>query len=290
MTTLTAAAVLDLALGAGFNRAEADTMTVIAHYESGWDPANVGDQTLSRYGSIGLWQIFTGAHTPSEFGLGNSGWNRPLIAELANPTTNAKAARVVYREQGFTAWSTYNNYHGDAAWDKLLKQIQAIKAVGGIAPAPPVAKLTRGYLASKGNTNPHAAKSIEFIKSQSGLPHWKNLCASLVRNSYGISIDNWGAHTRTAAVAFWMVPPNLVHTWYTAPIGCPVYWTGGSTGAGHVAVADGKGNVYTNDFGPTGYIGDGRVRLVPQASISHHDTKLVCQGWGETFLGVRVYN
>lgn len=292
MTALTAAAVLELALGAGFSRADADVMTVIAHFESGCDPNNIGDQTLSRYGSRGLWQVFTGAWTPADFGLGHSGWNKPLVAELAAPATNARAARVVFKAQGFSAWSTYNSFHGDAAWQKLLAQVQAIKAVGGTNPPSRVAKPTKDYLARKGNTNPHAAKAIEFAKAEVAHQRfsWKRRCASLVRHEYGLPMTAWGDAATNAASAFHLVPSKFVHTWYTAPAGCPVYWTGGSSGAGHVALADGHGNVYSNDFGPDGYIGDGRVRLVPQAAISAHDKALKFVGWGEFYLGVRVYN
>jgi hypothetical protein len=289
MTTLTAADVLELALGAGFSRADADVMTVISHYESAWNPADNGDLTLSRYGSVGLWQIFTGAHTPSEFGLGSSGWNKPLVAELFVPATNAHAARVVFGEQGFTAWSTYNSYHATAEWAALLKQVQAIKATGA-APAP-APKVSRDALASKGNTNAHAAAAIEYAKAEVAKPllSWKGLCASFVRNAYTVNISAWGSVKRTAAEAAALVPHAQLHGWYTAPMGCPVYWTGGSTGAGHVALADGKGNVYSTDFGPNGYIGDGKVRLIPQTAVSAHDKSLKCVGWGESFLGVRVY-
>lgn len=290
MSALTAADVLELALAAGFSRAEADVMTVIAHAESGWNPANVGDRTLSRYGSIGLWQIFTGAHTPSEFGLGSSGWNAPRVAALAVPATNAHAARVVFKEQGFSAWSTYNDQHTSSAWAALLKQVSAIKATG--AAPKPAPKPSRDALASKGNTNAHAAKAVEFAKAEmaSAVLSWRGLCASFVRNAYGIDISKWGSVKRTAAEAWDLAGSKAQHGWYTAPMGCPVFWTGGSSGAGHVAIADGKGNVYSTDFGPNGYIGDGRVRLIPQGAVSAHDKALKFQGWAETFLGVRVYN
>lgn len=293
MTVLTAEAVLNLALGAGFTRAEANVMTVISHYESGWNPANVGDQTLSRYGSIGLWQIFTGAHVPSEFGLGTSGWNRPLIAELAVPATNAKAARRVYEEQGYSAWSTYNSHHGDAAWATLLASTEKIVPGAPASPPNPVttAAHPRNYLAAKGNVNRAAAAAVEFEKAQvaSGAASWKGLCASLVRNSYGISVTAWGSGTRTAAAAWHAVPGKLQHGWYNPPVGVPVFWVGGKTGAGHVAVADGNGNCWSSDFSASGYVDDGKVRLVPIASISAHDPALKYVGWAETYLGVRVY-
>lgn len=287
MTVLTAEQVLNLALGAGFTRAEANEMTVIAHYESGWDPSNLGDQTLSKYGSIGLWQIFTGAHRPSEFGLGSSGWNRPLIAELASPATNAKAAHVVFKEQGYSAWSTYNHYHSDASWANLLAKVAAINVSGSVSPLPMVAKPSKNYLASKGNNNPLGTKGVEAAKAReaSGASLGAGTCLKTVRIDYGIT------KTIPDATASWhSVPSKYQHTWYNAPYGTPVFWTGGSTGAGHVAIADGLGNVYSTDFGSNGYIGDGKTRLIPTGAVSAHDKALKYAGWSEFLNGTRVYD
>lgn len=159
-------------------------------------------------------------------------------------------------------------------------------------PAPGPIANTKDKLRLLGNSNAHAAAAVKYVKGQmtSGASGWKDLCAALVRNAYGISDSAWGNLTRTAAGAFHAVPSAQVHTWYNAPVGTAVCWTGGSTGAGHVAVADGLGNVYTNDFGPHGYIGDGRVRLVPISAISQHDPALKYAGWIELYLGTRIYN
>lgn len=151
---------------------------------------------------------------------------------------------------------------------------------------------SKGYLAAKGNTNHDAINAVAFEKKNvaGAYPVWKDLCASLTRNAYGISADAWGDTPRTAGNAFHLVASKYIHTYYTAPAGVPVFWTGGASGAGHVAIADGKGNVYSNDFGPKGYIGDGRVRLIPVGAVSAHDANLKFQGWSEIFLGVRVYS
>lgn len=150
----------------------------------------------------------------------------------------------------------------------------------------------RSYYRLKGNTNSRAAAGLKFAKAQnaSGASSWRNLCAALVRTGYGFGTGAWGAVAHTAAGAWQMVVKKDRHGWFEAPAGVPCYWTGGSSGAGHVAFSDGLGNVWSNDFGPHGYIGDGRVRLVPQGAISAHDGALKYVGWGETYLGYRVYN
>lgn len=164
--------------------------------------------------------------------------------------------------------------------------------------APPVNPIVhpvaavKDLLRLKGNTNAHAAEALKFEKGQnaSGAASWKDECAKLVRTGYGISASAWGKTKTTAAGAWGAVPKADRHGWYNPPVGVPVFWTGGSTGAGHVALADGQGNVWTNDFGPNGYVGDGRVRLVPISSIVKHDSALKYVGWSNSYLGARVYN
>lgn len=167
-------------------------------------------------------------------------------------------------------------------------------------PAPPVPKpspvlhpiaTARDYYRLRGNKSALAAAGLKYEKGQnhSGSRAWKNLCASLVRQAYGISASAWGSTQRTAAGAWARVARNDRHGWFNPPVGVPCYWTGGSSGAGHVAFSDGLGNVWTNDFGPNGYVGDGQVRLVPLSSITAHDAALKYVGWGQTYLGVRVY-
>lgn len=135
-TKLTQKQVLQLAVDAGFSRAEANTMSVIAYYESGWDPKNIGDATLSKYGSRGLWQIFTKVHSPKEVGVSTSAttWTDALIKKLEDPAANAKAAHVVFKEQGFKAWSTYNNRAQHSGWQGLLDKAAAIDL--GTTPTP----------------------------------------------------------------------------------------------------------------------------------------------------------
>lgn len=98
----------------------AEIATAISKAESSWNANNQGDRTLAAYGSNGLWQIFSGAHSPSEFGLSGA-WSPANVALIDVPQTNADAAYSVFKSQGFGAWSTYNN----GAYKQFLPQAQA---------------------------------------------------------------------------------------------------------------------------------------------------------------------
>lgn len=104
--SLTGRSVYNLAKGAGFSSSEADIMTQIAAKESNWNTsafngnANTGDE------SYGLWQInMLGDLGPARrkaLGLSKN-------ADLFDPTTNARAARYIFKGQGYRAWSVYKN-------------------------------------------------------------------------------------------------------------------------------------------------------------------------------------
>src|SRR5689334_2109080 len=102
---LAPSSVYQLARAAGFTPAQAVTMTAIAGAESGWNPNAVGDTGLAdaTWGpSIGLWQVRS---LNAQAGTGG-----PRDAtRLKDPAFNAYAARQVYTEQGFGAWSTFTN-------------------------------------------------------------------------------------------------------------------------------------------------------------------------------------
>ncbi len=88
------AKLVELALGAGFGRDNANIMAAVAMAESSGQPGARGDGGASH----GLWQIYTKAH--------------PQLARkynLFDVEDNAKAARDVYKGQGFSAWTMYKN-------------------------------------------------------------------------------------------------------------------------------------------------------------------------------------
>lgn len=117
----------------------------------------------------------------------------------------------------------------------------------------------------------------------------KGKCLYFVRSCYGVA-----SKYATATIAY-------THTKLRGkgdpPRGAICWWTGGSPtknhpeGAGHVALANGDGTVYTTDWGPTRYFGDGRVRRVKLAVISQLDNArypLRYRGWSRDINGVRV--
>jgi len=89
---------------------EAEVATAVSMAESGGQITSTGDLTLAPHGSLGLWQIFTGAHQPNEFGL-FGGWTSANIQALYNPHTNAAAAYTVFvnAKHSFTPWSTFKS-------------------------------------------------------------------------------------------------------------------------------------------------------------------------------------
>lgn len=157
----------------------------------------------------------------------------------------------------------------------------------GPSPVPHPVAASKDKLRLIGNINPLAIRAIPWMNHAHSIgdASWKNLCKKDCRVAYGITVSHTGS-----AYACWVYEGSAhQHTWYNAPFGVPVFWKGGSAGNGHVAISDGNGNVWTNDFGPNGYVGDGKIRLVPEAAISQHDKALVRLGWTDTFDGVSIY-
>lgn len=138
----------------------------------------------------------------------------------------------------------------------------------------------RSYLQNKGNTNAlaHRAVAVASASHTEGTVKAVGLCLQRVRECYGI-----GAQAPDAVGAWNLVPTKWVHTWYTPPLGTPVFWSGGSAGHGHIAIADGQGNVWSTDILRPGY-----WDLVPTAMI-HSKWDLTYLGWTELLNGVRVY-
>jgi hypothetical protein len=79
-------------------------MTAIAWAESGGDTQ--AHNAKPPDDSYGLWQInmlgSMGARRRAQFGIKDN-------KELFNPATNAMAAKAVYQEQGYSAWSVYTS-------------------------------------------------------------------------------------------------------------------------------------------------------------------------------------
>jgi hypothetical protein len=79
---------------------------------------------VNSIGCVGLWQINQPAHVGS-----HPTWT---VAWLQNPLNNAKAAAVIFRQQGFAAWEAFTGPDGqgkDGPWQQYYKgngQIQDV--------------------------------------------------------------------------------------------------------------------------------------------------------------------
>jgi hypothetical protein len=106
---------------------QAEVATAIAMAESGGNPSSHGDIGLGPVGSWGLWQIYSGAWSLSNFGMGGQSFQDAM----SNPINNAKAAYVVSNKgSNFHPWTTYwstdggrsNSGNGNGAFKQYLPQ------------------------------------------------------------------------------------------------------------------------------------------------------------------------
>jgi len=283
MTVLDGRAVYNYAVGAGFTRAEAAIMTAIAHYESGWDTTNIGDQSLSKYGSRGLWQIFTGAHSPSEvLGHGGSTWTLALADELFDPVKCARAAHIVYREQGFRAWSTYNNYHTSSGFQKIVAEASHWSSPVNPQPTPPapkpVAAPGSGPVATAPDPMSELRKKALANAERAvhdGTDFGVGMCLRTVRGYYELPADG---NEPTAASAWDDCPKANRHPGggTKAPAGVPFIFSGGSSGAGHIVLmlGDNKGGCISTDIKRPG-----KADYTTIGHILNTWTDLHAEGW-----------
>lgn len=128
-------------------------------------------------------------------------------------------------------------------------------------------------------TYPNAIKAAQALKH----PYAEGRCLEAVRTAFGLDANG---HEPTAHLA-WEYEGGVVgqntHTQLAPPANVPVFWTGGSSNNGHVAIADGKGNVWSTDVKRTGLFD-----LVPIAWIHEH-WGLNYAGWTETLEGKRIH-
>lgn len=108
---------------------------------------------------------------------------------------------------------------------------------------------------------------------------WTDSCLMFVRTMYGVAAKWPDAATawRSAVHKHPTTDPHAI------PRGVPVWWTGGSHGYGHVAVAVGNGQMWTTDL-----IRPGKVDLAPISQV-HTKWGLQLVGWTEDINGVRIY-
>lgn len=105
------------------------------------------------------------------------------------------------------------------------------------------------------------------------------LCLMTVRQYYGV-----GAGVPTAAASWAMSDhKRRVASGVDCPRGTPVYWTGGSHGAGHIAISTGGGNCFSTDWKEAGRIDRARIDDI----TSHWGLNF--QGYSFEVNGVQVW-
>jgi hypothetical protein len=111
---------------AGGEAALAPTMAAIALAESGGNPnATNPTDNGGRQTSWGLWQISDGTH------------NQP-VPNILDPLVNAQQAVAKWRDQGLTAWGTYDS----GAWRRYYLNPAPAPIPWNPTPAPPPPEAT----------------------------------------------------------------------------------------------------------------------------------------------------
>jgi len=125
---------------------------------------------------------------------------------------------------------------------------------------------------------PEQAIANAAAQSVNGPVYGSGQCLMRVRLAYGVTT------TIPNAAASWAASTHKHPTTDPAsiPRGVPIYWTGGSHGYGHVAIATGDGNCWSTDIRRTGYFD-----LVPITEI-HAKWGLTLVGWTDDVNGVVV--
>lgn len=122
---LSVAEMTRLAKQAGFSDQEAAIMGAIGAAESSGNPRAHNPNASTGDNSYGLWQINMlgnmGPERRRQFGIENN-------EQLWDPSVNAKAAKAVFDQQGFNAWSVYKS----GAYKQYLGTAQeSLKSGGG---------------------------------------------------------------------------------------------------------------------------------------------------------------
>lgn len=120
MPTLTQAQIAQVARAGGLP-GDPDMWAAIAMAESSGNP-----EIINPIGCVGLWQINQPAHIKS-----HPQWT---VKWLQNPVNNAKAAAVIFHQQGMDAWEAYTGPDGhgsDGPWKQYYKKGSSS---GGVTP------------------------------------------------------------------------------------------------------------------------------------------------------------
>lgn len=108
----------------------------------------------------------------------------------------------------------------------------------------------------------------QAVQKASDTTRWAiGMCDNFVANMFGYNASGY-----PTAINHWnSIPSQDKHPGdMNAPAGALMFWGGGS--AGHVALSDGHGGIFTTDY--------------PQAGmVSHVDSSVISKSWGKPYLG-----
>lgn len=135
------------------------------------------------------------------------------------------------------------------------------------------------------------SKAIRTARARSKSPtptSTVGYCLREVRECYGVGPKAGDATEAWHQARFFHTKPkNMSEAEFiaTIPRGVPVFWTGGSSGHGHIAIATGfGGRCWSTDIRRPGYFD----RVPIQEITDKWGLKLA--GWTEDLNGVRVWN
>lgn len=94
-----------------------------------------------------------------------------------------------------------------------------------------------------------AIDSVAFQSANADDPFDAGMCKQRTRMAYLVESDG----SNDATEAWGRTKHRIPVSGKDAPRGALLWWTGGSAGHGHVAIADGKGGVWSVDVKRTGY-------------------------------------
>lgn len=108
-----------------------------------------------------------------------------------------------------------------------------------------------------------------IAKARSIKTYTVGMCDQFVARMYGFDSSGYA----TAVKNWQSTPANLKHPGdWNAPAGALMYWSGGSTGAGHVAISLGNGSIISTDATGPGVVGQVSARVPTDK-------------WGHPYLG-----
>ncbi|HEY6019822.1 MAG TPA: hypothetical protein VIY48_07925 [Candidatus Paceibacterota bacterium] len=110
----------------------------------------------------------------------------------------------------------------------------------------------------------------QALQKASKTTRWAvGMCDNFVANMFGYSASGYP----TAANHWNSIPSNDKHPGdYSAPAGALMFWGGG---AGHVAISDGNGGIFSTDYPSAG-------------QVSHVSASVIAETWKKPYLGWSV--